>query len=239
MSKKRESLARRRLLPGTASDFIGHIDEIQPGDGVVICCRVSTRQQDRRGNLADQETNLRRIVSELGAIVLHVVKHVGSGTEPVWLIPAARLAKAAGAVLLAESTSRFIRHPGYHSSNWPTARARNYDLEDLQSWTDGVQLITVLPPDATSSDETAFQSKRGQELKENAGGRPRKTQPRGKERRAAYVPLAVEMRKAEMTYRQIAAELNGIDDGFPDVSHATMGNWLRAEERKSGADEAV
>ena len=63
----------------------------------------------------DQEKNLRQKAKKIGAIVVDTVKHVGSGTDPYWLAPYVEKANRCGAKLLAETTDRLVRHPGYHS----------------------------------------------------------------------------------------------------------------------------
>ncbi len=166
--------ARSRLLPGKASSFIGHaINEIKPGDLVLLCCRVSRHTQEYSGNLADQEKNLRTRAEKLGVTVIEVFTHVGSGCDPYWLALPAEKAKQLGAKLFAETTDRLIRHPGYHSGRWPNAQARNTELEDLRWWTSGVILTTDLNPDAIPSEVRSYQRKRGQVAKGNKGGRPR------------------------------------------------------------------
>ena len=175
---RKESTARRRAEHrGTASDFISRcIDVIVPGTLVVLCCRVSRDKQNRDGNLDDQERYLRQTLEAMGAVVVAVVRHVGPGTDLGWLARAAKLAKKHGAVLVAESTSRFCRHPGYHSSEWPDAQARESDLEDLPYFTEGVPLATLLHPDATPAKEKAFQTNRGRQMKGRTGGRPKKSE---------------------------------------------------------------
>ena len=66
MRGKRPSVDRR-LLPGKASNYINSIDEIKPGDIVVLCCRVSGRIQRHWDNLTDSEASLRHVVATRGA----------------------------------------------------------------------------------------------------------------------------------------------------------------------------
>src|SRR5262245_28230 len=79
---------------GRASEFIRHApDAIAPGDRVIICARVSGRQQERAGNLERSVAYLRREMSGRGAVVVGVCTHVGTGREPEWLTRAAALAR--------------------------------------------------------------------------------------------------------------------------------------------------
>jgi len=175
VTRKRLSARSRieqRDRPGKASDFIGHAEKvIRPGDDVVICYRVSEWKQSRTGNLDDQEENLRQRAAELGANVVGVVRHIGSGCDPSWLFQAAQKAKLHGAKLFAESTDRLIRSREYNKKN-QDAQARQTDLEDLKEWTLGIPLATDLDPSASPQAVRSYQRKRGQRLKESRGGRP-------------------------------------------------------------------
>ncbi len=211
---------------GRASDYIKHApDELKPGDRVILCCRVSGCTQNHAGNLADSEANLTERAKQLGVKIIAVKKHVGSGTDPYWLAWAVWFAKQNGAKLFAETTDRFIRHPAYHSKHNPNLQARDIDLQDLQSWTNGVTLVTDLHPDASPETTRSYQRKRGQVCKCNRGGRP--TKPKWTQRRKAWLPLAMKMRDAGLSYRQIADLLNARGDGYQNVSPMTVCNWLK------------
>lgn len=214
------------------SDFIDHAPEtINPGDKVIICCRVSDDTQNKNGNLDDQERNDREEINKLGAEIIGVFKHEGSGLYPYWLAPAAKQAKKDGAILVAESPNRFIRHAGFHHRDWPNLQARKIDLEYLRLWTEGVPLATLLHPDASLSEEKGFQISRGQKAKQRPGGRPKKKEPRGKKRREFYLPQAIMLRKAGMSFRQIADKINEMmDDRFGAPCHGTIRNWLDSVE---------
>jgi len=175
----------RQAVPDKASSYIRGIGHLKAGDKVVLCCRVSGREQRRRRNLKDQEAELRQVAAERGATVVDVVTHVGPGWDPSWLAPAVETAKKCGAKLLARSTNRFIRHPDYHSINNPDAQARDVDLEAMWRVADGEPLVTVVPPDAPPGDERSKETTWGQQQKGHKGGRPTKTKPAGykKERR--------------------------------------------------------
>jgi len=160
------------MRAGRASDYIRHApEEIKPGDKLILACRVSECEQDRKGNLADQEANLRERAENLGAIVLRVVSQVESGYKPWWVGRAVFLAKQYGAKIFAESTDRLIRTPAFDKKN-QDAQARDSDLRYLVWWSEGVVLATDLHPDATPKETRSYQRKRGQRMKGNRGGRP-------------------------------------------------------------------
>jgi len=196
---------------------------IKPGDLVVLCCRVSGRSQHQKRNLDDQETNLRARMKVLGASVVGVQKHVGSGWDPSWLLPAKAKAIAHGAsILVAETTCRLARHPGYHSNYNPDAQARDSDLYDLALWTDGMILCTHLDPDASPMRVRSYQRKRGQWAKGQKGGRP--TKPGCKKRLRERLWFQVKERKASgNSVRQIAKEFG--------LQPSTVQDWLARDRR--------
>jgi hypothetical protein len=158
--------------------FSNHIQSfcVRPGDKVVLWVRVSGRAQRRRGNLKDGESFLRAQVAKCQGGVVAVVTHVGAGWEPACL---ARLSKAAviarqhGAILLAETTDRFVRHPSYHSKLRSHLQASDVDVEELLFAVGDVPLMTFLHPDASPVQVRSYQRRRGQQQKGRKGGRPR------------------------------------------------------------------
>jgi hypothetical protein len=225
MTEKRVSSARRRLRRGDAAKYIGGLETIHPGSKVFICCRVSGRQQ--KGNLQDQEKHLRGIVKKIGAIVIDVVRQTGSGLEPDWLNGPAIKAIEQNAVLLAESTSRFIRNPCFDSVAWPDAQARETDLQDLHFATLGAQLVTAVDPNASPELERSVQRKRGQRAKNRKGGRPKTTQPRGAARREARLDEVIRLQEEGLPIREITKRVNQLDDGFQDLWPATVWRWMQ------------
>lgn len=81
MGKILYSDPKRRLRPGKASDYILGIDELRPGDKVILPCRVTKLHQYRKGNLDNQEVKLRRIVAERDGVVIAVFHYVGNGAH--------------------------------------------------------------------------------------------------------------------------------------------------------------
>ena len=171
---RQDAFRRRWLSSGKASDYIHHAAEvIQPGDKVLLRCRVSGWVQARNQNLADQETNLRQAATKLGVIVVGVDRHVGSGWDVRSLGKTAIMARQRGAtIILAESVDRFVRNPLYAKKR-QNLQARACDLQELKDWTDGLVLATIVHPDASPFEVRSFQRRRGQQMKGNSGGRPR------------------------------------------------------------------
>ncbi len=212
--KKRVS-ARRWLAAGKASDYFSH-DNIKPGDLVVLACRVSYCVQDHAGNLRRQVAHLKKLVKARGGKIIAIFKFVGSGQDPYWLGNAADEALENGAKIVVECVNRAIRHPAYHSETNFTAQARTSDLEDMKWWAKGVEMVSILDPDATPQEERSFQTSRGQSESGNKGGRPRKrTRRRWPD---ATKRLAIDLHLQEMSYRKIEAETG--------VPVSTMQRWF-------------
>jgi DNA invertase Pin-like site-specific DNA recombinase len=166
----------RRLRAGKASNYIKHIEALaveRPGLNVVLWERVSKPRQGRKqDNIGDQDKNLRQRASELGMKVISVFAHEGSGygdESKTLLARAAAYAARHDAIVFAETTSRLMRHPAFHSKQWPNAQARESDLKFLPDF--GV-LATDLPPDASPSELRSYERRRGQRIKQRPGGRP-------------------------------------------------------------------
>lgn len=181
--KPRKRRARRpdrheRLATGRPGTYIDDISAITAATLVWLWCRVSTKWQAERGNLEDQEAALRAAVADFGGTVVGVTRYTGRAWEAeAALYKAATCAARAGAVLLAESTSRFARHPDYHPKLRPHLVAGEDELRNLRFVCGEVTLVTMHPPDDTSGEERGHQSARGQHHKGNKGGRPRKKEP--------------------------------------------------------------
>ena len=120
---------------GIASDYMSGIRSLKSGQRVVIYCRVSASDQERSKNLSNQVENLKCEVEQRGFIVIRSFQEVGAGWQEYRdeLMYAAEHALANGAVVVAESVTRFIRSSDFNSkTNWkvkPTkAEYRRYNV---------------------------------------------------------------------------------------------------------------
>ena len=226
MTKRKRVSARstveRHCNPGNAASYITH-DGIQPGDRVVLCCRVSTRQQNHRGNLTAHERHLRAEIAARRAEVVGLVRYVGSGCDPLWVSRAAAIAKPHHAKLVALTTDRFVRHPDYKSTGSDyerNARANTEALEDLKRYVGGVELVTLVDPDAPLATCMGVMRRVGQQVKWNPGGRPKKNPPGyKKQRRLKNQPQVFWMHAVGYTARRIARIL--------DLPESTVRRWVR------------
>jgi hypothetical protein len=165
---------------GVASNFIHYLKDLLLKFGttivrVVLYCRESFDN----GNLQDQVDALRRAVQQLAnklditIAIVGEVAEVCSGKIPNrrGFLQAVTMAEENAAdALVALTTDRFLRNPVYtpqHSDAWPTTK----NFEDLQAYARGVQLATVLRPDTPYRKIHANHIRRGQQAKDNKGGR--------------------------------------------------------------------
>ncbi len=207
-----------------ASDFIHDLADLA-GAGtvtaVVLWCRVSARVQARTGNASDQEANLRRALQRLGIPVVAAFLHVGPG----WDLHGGRLAQAVqrarehGAILVAETTDRFLRHPGYHSRENPDARPTEAQFRELARLAGGVVLATHLDPDASPAEVRRYQALRGQQAKGSRGGRPKLHEAGYKKRRRERLrPAVLRLWQSGRSVREIARRVR--------VPQTTVHNWI-------------
>lgn len=207
--------------PGDATKHIT-FDGIQSGDRVVLYCRVSTRQQNHTGNLDAQERYLRAEMAVRGATVVEAVHHVGAGVYALLVGRAAAIAKPQKAKIVAVTTDRLVRNENFVSTGLNcqrNARATIGELHILTEAANGVELVTLVPPNASLAKCLGVQKKVGQMLKRRKGGRPKKTKPGyKKQRRDSTKPEAVRLRLEGKSIREIARIL--------DVPASTVHRWV-------------
>lgn len=203
-----------------ASTYIQSIETITPGTPVLLVCRVSHGGQNATGNNGDQEAAMRLAVEKRGGNVIGVEAFVGRAPDAeAWLYGVANKAARAGAVLLAESTSRFTRPHRYLPKHRPHLVAGANELRNLRLICGAVPLVTVLPPDASWKEERAYQSKRGQRQKNMKGGRPANLNPGYKKRRREkLLPEVWRLWEEGYGYRAIAKALG--------TDHRNVQRWV-------------
>lgn len=221
MGKRTWRIQEGQFWPGKASDYIRPIDELRPGQPVVLVCRESGWKQHRNGNLLDQLIRVRNEVESRGGVVVYEHSYIGSGWDPD-IGSAVIEADKHGAVLVAETVDRLMRPTDYHSVHNPNAVLRDRDLRMLRHLTWGLPLMTIEHPDAAPGQNRSRQTRRGQEAKGNRGGRPVKGR---KAFRRKWEPLARELREVGWGLRRIAKEISR--RAGCSISHTAVGNWLR------------
>lgn len=209
----------RRFAACRPSTYIQPIEAIQPGTNFVLWCRVSTRTQNSNGNNDNQEAELRRAVEACGGTVVGVRKYVGVARKAEReLYAAANETSQCGAVLLAESTSRFARHIDYDPKHRPHLVAGTSALYNLCCVCGNVTLVTLHDPDATWQEERAYQAKRGQWQKGKTGGRPHKPAYK-KMQRKKLLSTVMKLHGEGMSNRKIARVLK--------IGETTIRRWVR------------
>jgi DNA invertase Pin-like site-specific DNA recombinase len=215
MMKKKYStrLLEAIRTPAKASNYIAHVDHLQPCR-VVVLCRVSI--PCNKGHLDDQDSNLSWEFERMGFDIVGVFKEVASGDaeDRITLELAALKAKELGAVLVAESTNRFVRSFCYKREDIlrevekPRRIAISPNVMDFERFLDlvhGAKLATLWHPDLSEKEIRKLQSKRGQ--KGHRGGRPA-VPLTNKRRRELKASLAVKLRQDGLSWRQIGKALN-------------------------------
>jgi len=192
-----------RTIP-KASNYIAHVDNLEPGP-IVAFCRESIPRNE--GHLDDQELNLRSL-ERRGFNVIGVFKPLGSADaeDRVKLEIAAFKAKQAKAVLVAESTDRYVLgfRYGHHKPRRPVP-PNVIEFERFLDLVHGAKIATLWHPDLSEKEVRRLQSNRGQ--KGNRGGRPAVPLTR-KRRRELKAPVAVKLRQDGLSWRQIGKALN-------------------------------
>jgi hypothetical protein len=216
--------------PPAASRYIHHLEALvsqRPNLKVVLWVRESGRVQEWRKNLRDQEVWLRREVEALGGTVVDVFPAVVSGwdNDRSAFKLAAETVGQHGAILVAESTDRFLRSRSYSSSKNPSAQPNRTEWDAFLRDANGIEMATLLHPDTSWQAVRSHQTKRGIAAKSAKCGRPRK-HPAGyfKDRRAELLERVLYFRHAwGCSYREIGAETR--------VPWRTVKDWLKPFER--------
>ncbi len=224
MKKKYSRLIEAIRTPAKASDYIAHIDDLEPGL-VVPYGRVSRRQQQRKGKLNHQIADLTSELERRGHDVTDGFKETASGwaDDRTTLQLAILEAERVGAVVMAESADRFIRHPEFNPKTNPDILPTVYEFERLMIEAANVQLATLHHPDTHWKIVRSLQTKRGQRGSGHRGGRPAERFPK-KARRLVKKPKAIALRKQGFSYRRIGRDLG--------VAWSTIRNWTETIHRK-------
>lgn len=158
---------------GKASDFIRCIFELaqrHPGLAVVFYIRVSSYPQAWNENHRAQLRYLRAVARRIGLKPIGVIYEVDSG----WtrgrqrFAEAVRLAERQHAVILAESTCRFIRSLFYRTTN-PGILPTTGEFQMLAAEARGALLATCLHPDEDWKSVRAHETKRGKGIVSEPG----------------------------------------------------------------------
>lgn len=200
-----------------ASNYLS--SNLKPGDRVVLCCVVASKEQKRRGTLKRQVKGMREELLKLQVKIVKVICRVVSTKDPSWVSEAVIVAKQFNAKLVAQCTFRFIRHPEHDAKKRPGLQAEDIHFDKLMKHLDDVDAISFLHPDLSPHEVHSYQTKKGQILSGNKGGRPVKKEPGYKKnRKLAKRPIARKMRRGNWSLGGISKILK--------VSRSTIQAWV-------------
>lgn len=218
----------------TPSQFILHIDDLKPGSVVVLYGRASTRQQ--KENLPHQMFKLKAEMEKRGLIVIGAFSEFAHGDDEYrrQFERAVATAQAHGAVIVAETKTRFLRRfkitdeDGRRLPSNTRGELRPLTVFDMreffQTIPDGVQLVTVNHPDAEEEDDRSYETKRGQEGTGKRGGRPVEQCPK-KAKRLRLMPKVIELWKSGLSYREIDRTLR--------LPWSTVRDWIKRWQKSA------
>jgi len=174
-------------IPAKASQFVIHLKELVRSGAplkVVLYLRVSSSSQKRTGSLRASQRRMMREMAALKMEVIAVFREIGSGwqTDLVQRAAAATYAKKHSAILVAESSDRFLRSVYYTKQNQAVLPSL-VEWESFAHETQGVAVATLLDPDMPWNQVRSYQTERGIIEKNAKCGRPVIIKPGDKKRR--------------------------------------------------------
>ncbi|QDT54484.1 hypothetical protein Pan44_25170 [Caulifigura coniformis] len=164
--------------PGKPSDFLHHLPALLSLTAVlriVLYVRVSGRNQARGDNLEHRLQYLRNRLRGLNVENIAEFTEVGSGwkNERPQLANAITFAREHGAVVVAASMDRFVRHADYNSDRDENFLPAVADFQQLLREAGSVRLATCMHPDATpaeiAKEQTKWNPNTGRPKKRKAG----------------------------------------------------------------------
>jgi hypothetical protein len=125
-----------------------------------------------------------------------------------------------GAILVAESTCRYIRNENYHPYYNSNILPISYHYEALKDATKGLTLATVMHPDTPWNKVKAYHAKRGQRCKKMFGGRPKVKYPGYiKDRREKSLQKVLRLNKKEYSVADIVRKTK--------IPRSTINDWIQ------------
>ncbi len=225
---------RERYLPDSktakASEYLYHLKEYykqHPDMIAMLYNRESSRSQD--DNHATNERVLRHKCKKLGIPVASLHFETISGKildeDRQALSQAVRKARAKinkgeQAVILATSSDRFIRSRSFNPKTNPDILPSEAQFKRLRKLARGVPLVTLLHPDMPPRKVRRYQTKWGQKVKGNSGGRPKINKP-------GYMKLRQQIKLPPVLRRRKKGESLGAISKSTGVPKSTVADWVR------------
>ena len=139
------------------------------------------------------------------------------------------MAEKYNAVLVAESSCRFIRNWRFHPYKKLNVLPIIHEYEGLKRDTDRVTLATIQPPDRTWKRIKAYQAKRGQFCKNIRGGRPpKKHAGYKKERRDKHLKT---VQRLYAKYGSVAKTMRILEKNTGErIAWSTVKDWIHYQK---------
>jgi predicted site-specific integrase-resolvase len=206
-------------LPGLAANYAIKACNYTKAKIGIFVVRVSNRE--RKKNLAAQIARTKAEYEKQGWVILKTFRHIGSGRDSSWLIKYVHYARRHNAAIIAESLDRLKRSPFYHSVTFPEARAREIDLRELKQDTMGIDLVTLIDPDAELKEVRSAQIKRGKD----------KPKAKGTHLKKAFTEYAIKLHEQGMGCRKIAECMMSTLGIYRHWT--TIGKWIQKSKGRN------
>ncbi|MFA5299352.1 MAG: hypothetical protein WC389_14275 [Lutibacter sp.] len=227
---KKQSVLPER--PAKASNYLHHYKTYRrkhPKLVIIGYGRVSGKPQFERCNLDTYETILQKRCEKHNNPFLVFFGEQCSGKtwyfqrrkEFMAAIAEAKKQRALGedVAILTPATNRLLRNINYSKTNQNVLPTET-EFEELIKLADGIPLLTLLHPNMSEKKVRGFQTKWGQRIKNNKGGRPKKKEPvHKKPLRLEKSPIARQLYKKGRSYRTIS-KLTG-------TPKSTVVDWVK------------
>lgn len=222
---------RERYLPESktakAIEYLHHLKKYHkqhPDMIALIYARVSTGAQGYKRNLDTYEKVLHRKLKKLNIPVIGYYPEISSGwildyDERLALANATKEAINKKTVIVAPSADRFLRNRNFNTKTNPDVLPTEAEFEKLKKLTRNVPLVTLLHPDMPPMEVRSWQTKWGQKVKGNNGGRPIQKRPGYKKmRRDKKLPTVLKLLKRGKNPTEIAKKVR--------VARSTISDWI-------------
>jgi hypothetical protein len=237
--------ARRWTTPVKPSTCrrVRHVSEAPEGRPLYFIMRESN--EERRGNLVDQEADMRRQAGEMGREVVGAYGDVWH-SRCLWrILPHLEEARRLGAVPVFETMDRMMRPEGFDARTRELffAPYLESDIEYLEQWLGdyGDYVVYFLAhPDAAQGEWHGEHTRRGMTGKGHMGGRGNKvtTLMRQREKRERLEPEVLRLHGKGYGYARIAAEVGMSKSWVQQVVGRSKTGAVSGVERVTDADSA-
>lgn len=225
-----QSIKLKESKSAKASGYLHHprkYHEQNPDIIAMLYNRESSHSQN--DNHITNEKVLRRRCKKLGIPVasfyFETITGKILGKNRRALMQAVRKAKAKNnkgehAIILASASDRFLRDKNFNPKTSSNILPSKAQFKRLRKLTRGVPLVTLLHPDMPPKKVRGHQSRWGQRVKGNNGGRPKINEPGYKKK------IRIEKMSQVLRLRKNGASWGNIN-ALTGVAKSTAADWLK------------